>query len=671
MLEAMRTLALCYLWNELEGRRAPPENLDAWFLAERKANGGRFFPFLVEPPGAIETFYVLSADGTDPGLAVLSPHEIGSLDGNPSSHLPFNQPSGSQSPQLGPVIKRTYSKGKGSGPSTKILKSTLQAFREIAEGRDCWASFFRDVLDAWTRPRVRFSGNVIEAEEGESALHAAIRIIPEPKNTVFLTFRDAAGRLPGEVPEYVSYLNSVLAETKYASGKVPSAPIISCPLCGMENVTGYASACSGAGLNIANIDRSGAFPGVDVDNALLGYALCVNCADLLYVFKFSVLDSFTALIAREKALIVPHLHMGDELLRMSANLFSTYADGLGDKYASSTSVAIESRQLLRTLAENRAVTSLDILWAEFGQKLSNIRGQITDVLPSRLRRIHDQNQRFVIEDTPFAPRFRVDGFTFDLRMNFLHPLLKRQGGNKAKQANASKNLFEVRRSVAAAIYHGGLIPEARFWEETMRTAQWFLADALDSDSPDFSLLHEGHSEKKETTWLTFAGWIRHLAVALSYFRYMNVVKKKEKSMRTIEPTCEKLKPFFSEDGGIDSDEKAFAFNLGLLYGRVMMIQAARGVNVGANALTWLKRLTLTGKDLPELFVKIREKLLAYEAEKSELVRQVVAEVAKLGCVLGNRVDLSQTDCCYFLLLGQAMSADVFKKEKIETDPTNA
>lgn len=661
----MRNLALCYLWNELEGRRAPPDDLEGWFVAERQANGGRFFPFLVEPPGAIETFYVLSTDPNDADVAVLTSYGIDSLDGNPASHLPFNQPSGPQSPQLGPVIKRTCSKAKGAGPTTKILNATLQAFREIAQSRENWSRFFAEAADVWSRPRVKLEDNMVETRAGECALHTAVRVIPETTNTVFLTFRDSAGRLPGDVPEYVSYLSSVLAETKYASAKVPSAPIPRCPLCGRENVTGYASACSGAGLNIANIDRPGAFPGVDEEHALLGYALCVDCADLLYIFKFNVLDSFTAAIAHEKALVIPHLRTAEEQARCSANIFSTYVEGLGDQRKQSRTVAVEKRQLLHTLAEDRAVTSIDILWADFGQKLSNIHGRITDILPARLLVIHKANQEFSWSDLPFAPRFPMEDFSFDLQFGFLQSLLRRPGGRKAKSANASKNLFEVRRAIAAALYHGEEIPETRFWEEVMRTTQWFLIDATASGNPVFSLLYEGHSGKKETTWLTLAGWVRHLAVALEYFRYMNVIKK-EVVMRVFEPACEKIKPFFGGNGGIDSNEKAFAFLLGLLYGRVMMIQALRGVNVGTNALTWLKRLTLKGQDLPELFVKVREKQLAYEAERSELAREVVAEIVRLGCTLGTHIQLTQTDCCYFLLLGQAMSTEVFKKEKMET-----
>ena len=121
-----------------------------------------------------------------------------------------------------------------------------------------------------------------------------------------------------------------------------------------------------------------------------------------------------------------------------------------------------------------------------------------------------------------------------------------------------------------------------------------------------------------------------------------------------EPTLEDLKPYFGSESGIDSEEKAYAFLLGVLYGKVLQVQGARGVNVGANALTWLKRLTLTGQDLPTLYVKIREKLLAYETEKSPQVRALIEEIGGLGVRVGDHIDLDDIATCYFLLLGQSL-----------------
>ena len=65
---------------------------------------------------------------------------------------------------------------------------------------------------------------------------------------------------------------------------------------------------------------------------------------------------------------------------------------------------------------------------------------------------------------------------------------------------------------------------------------------------------------------------------------------------------------------------------------------------------------------PELFIKIREKLLAYDAEHDHRIREIIHELGKLGCMLGNDIQLDQITCCYFLLLGQSISIDIFPKE---------
>lgn len=130
-----------------------------------------------------------------------------------------------------------------------------------------------------------------------------------------------------------------------------------------------------------------------------------------------------------------------------------------------------------------------------------------------------------------------------------------------------------------------------------------------------------------------------------------------------EPQMEKLKPYFGPESGIDSLQKAYAFLLGALYGKVLQVQGAKGVNVGANALTWLKRLTLKGRDLPELYVKIREKLLAYETEKSEDVRELIAEIGNLGCRLGDNIELGEILTNYYLLLGQSLTPTILPKKE--------
>ena len=660
MLEAMRELALIELWNALEGkRRTPPEDLAEWFRERRRNEGGSFFPFLVESPGKIDTFYTLSADPEDDQAARLEGADLGTLGSTPSAIIPFCKPSGPRSPQLGPVLKRALVKGKGPSPGTTILRSSLDAFATQAESDKPWASFFAETVNAWRRPVLRFGGEDI-AREGMTALELAVEVIPETTKTVFLTYRTADGRYPGEVQPYVEYLSAILAETKYATRAALPRDGGACPLCGAEEVRVYSSALSGAGLNLANMDRPGAFPGVSLENAHLGYALCLDCADLLYVFKNTLLPRLTASIGGERALVLPHLHCDRTSIAKAVHFFEEYVASLNEGKAQTD---IEARRIPRKLGDGKVVSSVDIVWATFGNKMENVRGQVLDVLPSRLTTLDKHARLFAKQELPFTPVHRVEDFRFDLNLSFLRPLFRRPGGKAAKDANASARLSGLKHALAEAVYHGTPIPKERFWDEIMTTARWYLKVAAQQDHPEIDLLHEGYSEKKKTRWLTTAGWTRHLALALAYFRSLECMEKETGTM-TFEPSCEKLQPYFQE-GGLNSEEKAFAFLAGVLFGRVMAIQGMKGVNVSANALTWLKRLTLSGRDLPEFLNKVREKLLAYDAETSRTVREVIRDVSVLGMKIGDEIALDQTRTCYFLMLGQAVSGEVFRRD--ETD----
>src|SRR5262249_7296620 len=125
------------------------------------------------------------------------------------------------------------------------------------------------------------------------------------KRTVLLAFQDAADRLPGEIPEYVDYLQNVLARTKYATGQNSPCSDSTCALCGENPVTIFPNALRGAGINLGNLDRDGAFPGVDSTAAWKGYSLCIACADLLYVYCHHVATDFLVTVGGERALVIP------------------------------------------------------------------------------------------------------------------------------------------------------------------------------------------------------------------------------------------------------------------------------------------------------------------------------------------------------------------------------
>jgi len=661
MLEIMQNIALCYLWRELEGSKSPPNDLRAWFIQEKENDSGRFFSYFVEPVGKIEKYYTLCADLDNDDTAVLESADIGSLDGNSAVHIPFNKPKGSQSSQIGPVLKRSYDNKKGGGPTLKILNNTLASFKMISKSNNSWATYFAQVLDVFIRKKLYYSGEYLSCEN--HSLHKAIQIIPENK-PVFIVFKDKDKNLPGDSPEYKKYLSTMLdADNKYTIKEAQSTHMKYCACCGIPDIKCYPAGLSKAGLNIFNIDRDGAFPNVTNTNAFLSYAICENCANLLYVYKFHVIDKYITYIAGQETLMLPELYLDSNLLNKFLSRFTTYIEQL--KKSPYKALLTEKKRLINLLSNEKATCTIDIIWSKDslkGQAIGNLSGQISNVLPSRLRAIDTANKRFNEVHSDFFPKHRVDGFEFDLNFSFLNELLRRPGGKKAKNINASRKLIELKRISAEAIYKQKIFPEIRFWEEIMITAEWYIKSLIEKNNPDIDCIYEGYSEKKNTIWMSFAGWIKHLSMTIHYFKFMEVIKKME-NKRTYSPEMENLKKYFSDDGGINTDEKAFAFLLGILFGQVMRIQGGKGVNVGSNALTWLKRLTLTGKDLPELYIKIREKLLAYNAEGNETVRVIIKEIGMLGNKLGDKIELAQTPCCYFLLLGQSITVDLFPKKE--------
>ncbi len=658
MLDAMSRIALDHLREQLPADTGDKSEPWEWYSKVREERPELLFPYLIEAPrGSLSpNYYVLRAD-PDEEVAVLEQRERREGD---ELRLPFVQSTGSQSGALGPVIKRTYAKDKGPGPSQKINETTKKDFRKIADAGEPWSGYFEHVSSVISRPRLRFRESLIEGD-GAGALGLAVREIDE-RQTCLLSVLDPEGRLPGEVNEYLAYLRQVLASEKYSTGKLKPIEDGLCALSGLRG-TVYPNALAGAGLNISNVDRLGVFPGLDDTDAWKKFALSAAAADLLYVYSYHVRDRFLARVAGERALLIPYTDLDqDKRLRFVKTTRERYVP----QVRTGESVIREENKLERMADDEDAVTSITILWADFGQKLDNVRGIVTDVLPSRLRAISDV-VRDVDKDqmVPF-PELEYEGqLRLDVAFNYLGQLLKRPGGKRTEKANKGPRLFDLKRDMAAAVYHGRRVPEERFWDEVGEISEAYLLDALERRD-SYGLFNEGRSKKGET-YLTMAGWARHLCRFVYFLRKLEVYPRMDDWRYA--PRTERLRKSFSdlfedadERTGIDRPEKAYAFLLGALFGKLIQVQGARGVNVGANALPWLKRFTLTGKDLPELYVKIREKLLTYGTESSVAVRDVEEELGHLGALLGTDIKLNQTETGYFLLLGQSLSRTFMPSE---------
>lgn len=646
MLEAMCQLALDYLFKEL-GRGVPPVDLIGWFRKLRHEHPEELFPFLVEDPEKVTEVYIIEQDPNDPKVASLLSRE---MTPQLASFLPFSKPSGPQGAQIGPVLKRSYSKQKGPGPSTKIIKTTLDSFHELAQSGKPWSEYFQEIFDVLERPKLRLPDRSELAwrdKKFSSMLDAAINLIGEKRATVLLTVADSQGKLPGQRHEYLDYLmKEKLVGDRYVTVSARAQEAARCPLCGSDGVTVYPNAVKGAGINVGNVDREGAFPGVDLANAWKGFALCGDCADLLYVYKYHVLNQdpvskkrpFMVRVAGDKALIIPYSNATPQVRQKLLRDVQDYVRNIP------ADVEEDEVSLLHVLKDQKALFNMTFLWADVGQSIEKVHGILTNIPPSRLSELSRQNELTRQWTHEIFPELYLPQLRPNLSLSALRDLFKCPGD--------SERLFHLRRLIAASVYGGNPLPQKRFWEEVITTARWYWLDAVEEGSA-YGLLYEGQGKKGP--YLTAAGWVRHLAWWLHYFRRLGVM---EMPKGAFEPTLENLKPYFGSETGIDSQEKAYAFLLGVLYGKVLQVQGARGVNVGANALTWLKRLTLTGQELPSLYIKIREKLLAYETEKSSQVRALIEEIGSLGVRLGDQIDLDDTATCYFLLLGQSLSTRI-------------
>ena len=654
MISSMRTLALDYLFDKLGDKSNPPLDLEQWYLNLRKNNPELIFPFLVENISNIKKVYILYPDKTDPDLVNIKGEEITE---EKASKLPFKQ---YRARAIGPVIKLSKTKGKVS-PNDTTQRNTLKYFKKVGESSSPWAGYFKEISEILDRPKIKgFDGEIITTGNDKNwpnIYSAALDLIPETKDTVIVAVADTQNNWPGERKEYLEYLSNELSKIKYCTGVAPWKEHQTCPLCGAIDVTVFPNALMGAGINLLNVDRAGAFSNIDEREAWKKYALCNACADLLYIYKYHFLkkdskkhNPFITPIAGENAIIIPSVSLGCNY-QDRQKIWREVKDFVID---TSSTTEVTEENILEILKDKKEILNLTFLWATVGQNIEDVTGMITDVPPTSLTELSKLNEEALSWTHPLFPAtFLWQEFRFDLSLNGLRYLFHRPGGKKAKDANASMKLRQLKRAIAASVYHGTEIPMERFWEEVMTTARWYWLDAIEKGSA-YGLLNEGKKKNGEP-YLTAAGWIKHLCIWIYYFKKLGVMKMEN---GIYEPKMEKLKPYFGEESGINSPEKAYAFLLGVLYGKVLQVQGAKGVNVGANALTWLKRLTLKGKDLPTLYIKTREKLMVYETERNEEVRELIKEIGRLGVQLGDKIELGETATNYYLLLGQSLTTTI-------------
>ena len=654
MLQDMRALGLDFLITQIASNENI-EDSEAWYRDIHERHPERLTPFLVESSDGMDKVFVVGLSTEESGQLILESRELTEEN---KAHCPFVAQTGNV-PQLGPLFKPNKGQTKTS-PTKSIITRTIGVIQEQAtQTQQPWSEYFASICKILEYPSLRYNGVVHVRGEDESLIELAIRLMDDDaKAGVFLAILDEEGRLPGEVPAYARYLQHVLSEKKYETKDARAKEDSICSCCGQPG-TVYPNGLKGAGLNLFSVDRPGAFPGVQLGSAHKRFAVSLPCADLFYIYYQHVAKSYMARVSGEKALVVPCLvgHV-DERTKFYQR-FLRWLEGVED------GVEQREKRLLRFLSKEKSILNLQLFWASFGQELKDVEGMIMEILPSKLRALSALNQEMANWQHPLFPAQKHPLMRFTIAMPVLG-LLLRHRGPQAKNKNKSPQIKKLRRELLAAIYKGksGQRLETRFWRECHEIAIGYLMESFDGSKfkdakkkVSYLLTEPKCTDKtKETASLSLAAWVRLLALVLHYLRTTGVFSMNQDSF--YEPEAEGLKPYFGPESGINDKSKAFAFLVGVLFGKLLQVQAARGVNVSSNALSWLKRFRLKGSDLPELYTKIRSRFLVYGTEGSEELRKVTEEVGRLGVRLGTDITLDTTQTCYFLLLGQSMSTTI-------------
>jgi CRISPR-associated protein Csh1 len=597
---------------------------------------------LAEFPAVGERAYVIEQD---PSGAVIA--KVVEVNESTRYGFPFRRPSGPRSPQLGPVLKRTLDPKKGVGPNATTVAATLSHFEAIAASNTPAARIYRLALE------VAGAGDVAQKT---ARMIEALTSIPE-KKTVYVSL----GEPPGNDPDYAARLLEVISSELY--GIDDDAPEGVCPVCGRTARLG-AGALKGAKVNFFNMDNHGVFPDLDIERATDRFAMCAACAGSVANTYINLKAELRVIIAGAPALVLPYV-----VAPASTGDASHSAWDVVKKAREGKATDAAEGDLLFYLAEESSLAAFHILWATAGDSLDDVTGFITDVPCTRLGELSVINKAANAWSGGVLPAPRMPpGQPFDLKLSLVGELLQHPGGKRTERRNKGGRLGALRKQVARAVYLRHERDREPLMNVLMSELRDIIADHLVDPSVDdrfvaYNLTREPPPPKKQGAEirLNAASWIRHVALLLHYLRHLEVLPP----MNTAElyvPRSERLTKLLAEPSGVNTDAKMFAFLVGVLFGRLLTVQGGKGVNVRSNALTWLRRATLTGSDLPSLYVRIREKFAEYGTEGSPVLREVVRDTSELGRRLGTDIPLDADITMYFLFLGQALAGDVFTKD---------
>jgi CRISPR-associated protein Csh1 len=567
--------------------------------------------------------------------------------GDTSQYI-FRKTPGSQAAYISPTWK--------AAKSNKKLESSVDDFRRYLETKD----LSKETKQVFEQIASVFESKSISVEDDGKIIQKDFWNIYNKKKksdtnkkglNVFTIMIN--GKYPGQIKEILDYALNQIAEGFYSTS-------------GIEPITGKCSIChhddklfpnvlSGTGINIANIDKPGFFPGVLKQASLKAFPICAPCAEALFVAKSKIFPEFTQTISGHQALIIPHLVQSDN--KAEGLKIIQYALKLLAKDVSGTEAGI-----IEDLADNKGIETVSFLFGEVGgQSVQNIRKFLPDVLPSRLSEIakalHEINSihNSYPNDHPwvlwnFKNKQKGRRNPLDGQLQIIRNVLgmakyaKPQQGKRKPFKSSSVDSLDL----LEAIFIKKEFPlEALIPEFSTKLSYDFLGSLSNENQGPIFVIRDN------IAYMVYLWIFLDKLEVIKMAENINMVGKYLEGCKGLEP----LNKFFSEEAsGLDNAEKQYTFLVGLLFGKLIAFQQAR--RVSNNALRWLKGLEIGPQDLAEIFRKTRNKLDDYSFQRpawSEEMKGVAEAMGALGSHIGSNWTISRREVPYYFCLGQSLS----------------
>lgn len=584
-----------------------------------------------------------------------------------TSQYVFRKTPGSQAAYISPTWK--------AAKSNKKLASSIEYFNQYLETEDLpdeARQVFNKLISVFESKSISIEEDGKIAQKDFWSIYNDKKRSDSNKKGLNVFTITIGGKYPGQIKAISDYALSQIAEGFYSTSE--AEPITGkCSICHHDDKL-FPNVLSGTGINIANTDKPGFFPGILKQASLKAFPICASCAEALFVAKSKVFPEFIQTISGHQSLIIPHLLQSNkksedlEIIQYALQLLRKDA-----KSAKSTEAGI-----IEDLADNKGIATVSFLFGKVaGQSVQNIRKFLPDVLPSRLseiaKAIHEINgiHNAYPNDHPWViwnfenkqknRRNPLNGHLQIIRNVLGKPKYDKnnpKGTRKPFKASSVDSL-----DILAAIFMKNEFPlKALIPEFSAKLSYDFLGSLSNEKQKPVYVIQEN---------------IANMVYLMTFLDKLEVIKmaiNKDFVSKYLEG-CEGLNPlskFLSEEAtGLDSAEKQFAFLVGLLFGKLISFQQAR--RVSNNALRWLKGLEIGHQDLMEIFIKTRSKLDDYSFQRSawsEEMSGVAEAIGALGSQIGSNWSTSRREVPYYFCLGQSLSSYYLPGKASENKPDN-